>query len=71
MALMNAVIFPEFGPPTVFKPTQIERPEPVHGEALVKSIPPVSATTISCREPAVFRAMSRVRCSGMKSLERW
>lgn len=36
MALMNAVIFPEFGPPSVLTPTQIERPEPGQGEALVK-----------------------------------
>jgi D-arabinose 1-dehydrogenase-like Zn-dependent alcohol dehydrogenase len=36
MALMNAVTFPEFGPPSVLTPTQIERPEPKHGDALVK-----------------------------------
>ncbi len=36
MALMNAVIFSEFGPPNVFKATKIERPEPGPGMALVR-----------------------------------
>ena len=36
MTLMKAVIFPQFGPPSVLTPTQIERPEPGQGEALVK-----------------------------------
>jgi acryloyl-coenzyme A reductase len=36
MALMNAVIFRKFGPPSVLETTQIERPEPGQSEALVR-----------------------------------
>ncbi len=36
MPLMNAVIFPAFGPPDVFRAVRVDRPEPGPGEALVR-----------------------------------
>ncbi|WP_198018946.1 alcohol dehydrogenase catalytic domain-containing protein [Azorhizobium doebereinerae] len=36
MTLMNAVVFPAFGPPDVFRAVRVDRPEPGPGEALVR-----------------------------------
>ncbi len=36
MTLMNAVVFPAFGPPDVFRAVRVDRPDPGPGEVLVR-----------------------------------